>query len=135
MSASFRRTLEGGGLAVPGRESGDLSQAAALERLDGNAELLGEMAELFLQQYPKLLDELRGALASRDSKRLGRSAHTLKGSLGNFTSGAAFKSAERLEKLGRDRDFASAEEALNNLAEEIERLRPGLSSLVKEVVN
>ena len=59
----------------------------ALLRVGGDEELLKEIAEIFLEDYPKVLAEIQAALACGDARRLEQSAHTLKGSAGNFGGG------------------------------------------------
>jgi HPt (histidine-containing phosphotransfer) domain-containing protein len=107
-----------------------LNLAAALDRLGGDKELLEEVAQLFLQTSPDLLAEIRRAVAAGNAEALERSAHTLKGSVGNFGAEAAFDAALRLEKIGRSRELRGAEEALGVLEREMERVRPALKSLL-----
>src|SRR5205823_1268848 len=44
----------------PPRAAPQLDRAGALERVGGDAELLGELADLFRQDCPRLLEALRG---------------------------------------------------------------------------
>jgi two-component system sensor histidine kinase/response regulator len=107
--------------------------AAALARVEGDFSLLREMAELFLKNYPVLLKEIRRAIEKEDAKSLERAAHTLKGSVGNFPARAAFEAARELERLARRGEFARAVTACRALGDELERLKPRLQSLEKEV--
>jgi HPt (histidine-containing phosphotransfer) domain-containing protein len=113
----------------PTDTSAILNLAAALDRVGGDKELLEEVAQLFLDTSPHLLAGIRQAVAARDAPALERSAHTLKGSVGNFGAEAAFQAALRLERIGRSRDLSGAEEALQALEGEMERLRPVLARL------
>ena len=70
---------------------GVLDQAAALARAEGDMELLGEIAALFLEAYPKVLVDIRECLNRRDPAALARAAHNLKGSVANFCAPAAFQ--------------------------------------------
>lgn len=90
------------------------------------------MAELFLDDCPGLLSEIREAIARRDSKALEHSAHSLKGSVGNFSATAAFEAALRLEMMGSNGDMTRAEEAYSILEKEIERLKPAFAALGQE---
>ncbi len=58
--------------------------AAALERVDGDRELMKELAGLFLGECPRCMGEIRQAIAQRDGPGLQRAAHYLKGSVGNL---------------------------------------------------
>ena len=104
-----------------------LNLAMALDRVGGDRELLQEVAQLFLETSPELLEQIRQAAAERDAKTLERAAHTLKGSVGNFAADSVFQAALRLEKLGRAGDFSSVDQALAELEAEMRRLAPALT--------
>jgi two-component system, sensor histidine kinase and response regulator len=77
------------------------SDAEVLARFDGDCELLRELARIFLQECPKMLDDLREALHAADPKAVARAAHTLKGSVGNFAMPRPWETAQRLELLAK----------------------------------
>ena len=91
------------------------------------------MAAMFLQECPKHLSDIRQAVANCDSAALQTSAHTLKGSVSNFTAHKAAQAALQLEMMGRDGDLTRSEPALFELENEIERLKPALVALTKVV--
>ncbi len=123
-------TGEGATRVKPDEEVFD--RAAALERVQGDTELLLKIAHLFLTHCPQQLAKIREAIARRDGKSLERSAHTLNGSVRNFAARSAFNAALRLEAMGHEAEFTHAEEAFAELEGEIERLKPALESLEKE---
>ncbi len=110
-----------------------LDRLTALARVDGDANLLGELAGLFLADSARLLSAVEEAVARGDARALEHAAHALKSSVGNFAVHAAFQAAARLEMLGRQGDLTQAQEAYAALQQEIERLRPALLSLQREV--
>lgn len=106
-----------------------LDREVALSRVGGDAELLKEIAVLFLGEYPKILDELRLAAERGDSRKLERTAHGLKGSVSNFGAGVAVEAARKLEAMGRAQQFdgvacviGDLELALTSLRRELEAL-------------
>jgi CheY-like chemotaxis protein len=105
---------------------------AALKRVDGDRELLREIASLFFEDTPRLLAEVRNAIQRGDGKALERSAHTLKGSVGNFGARAAFEAAFSLEQMGRNGDFARATEVFTQLDRQLTLLIPALEAALKE---
>jgi HPt (histidine-containing phosphotransfer) domain-containing protein len=109
-----------------------LDKASALERAGGDLELLQEVARLFLDEYPKMLAEIRQAIHAGDARTLERAAHNLKGSVGNFGARAAHDAAYRLEVLARMGEMARVSEAYGSLESELSRLRPGLNELAEE---
>jgi len=106
-----------------------LDRAAALAQMDGDADLLAEMAELLLRDYSGQLSAIRAAVRDRDAKCLERAAHKLKGSLGIFGAKQAFESALLLETMARRADLTRAEETLVALEEALKCLAPALKEL------
>ncbi len=106
--------------------------AAALQRMGGDEDLLAELAGLFLENAPPMVTEAREALAAGDMERLGRAAHTLKGSVSNFSAKDAFDAAYHLETIARKGPADSAGPAVDALTEEIDRVMQELAALVKE---
>jgi two-component system sensor histidine kinase/response regulator len=104
-------------------------KALALSRVGGDAELLKEIAELFLDDYPKSLIELRAAVQVGDARRVERSAHGLKGSVSNFGARPAVDAALQLETMGRAQKLIEVEQVLRTLELALAALRPELESL------
>ena len=105
--------------------------SAALERMDGDADLLRDLAELFLGDCPRRMAEIRRAVREQDGPGLHAAAHYLKGSVGNLGVHQAFEAAERLERDGRELAWARAEMDWADLEEAIGRLEPALSDIVR----
>lgn len=97
-------------------ESGhSLELAVALSRVGGDRELLTEIAELFLTDFPHSLEELHAAVEGGDARKLEHAAHGLKGSVANFGARDAVAAALELESMGRAGKFADAAAALARL--------------------
>jgi HPt (histidine-containing phosphotransfer) domain-containing protein len=111
-----------------------LDLAEMLTHVDGDRQLLKEIVELFLEDCPKQLSDIRQAITQGDSAALMRTAHTLKGSVGNFAAKAAVDLALQLEMMGRQGNLAGAQEACSTLEKEIEHLKLALEALTKEQV-
>ena len=118
--------------AEPDPVDDPLDLTAALELVDGDRELLGDIIDLLLEQAPQSLSEIREAIAQGDGHKLDRAAHKLKGSLGNFGKKAAFAQALRLEEMGREGDLTDAESACAALEEEMARLTQALTAFKAE---
>ena len=95
--------------------------------LTGDPELRLELAQMFLDGCPKLLSEIRAALARRDGPSLKFAAHTLKGSAGVFKVQSAFDAALRMEHIGKDCDWDHADDAWEAVDREMSRLTATLS--------
>ncbi|MGA7853819.1 MAG: Hpt domain-containing protein [Candidatus Acidiferrales bacterium] len=90
-----------------------------LSRFGGDAELLRELADLFIQSCPKMLEDIRDAVQKQDAKALERAAHSLKGCVGNFFSKGARETAQQLEFVGKSGDLAGAAELAHLLEEQV----------------
>lgn len=101
-------------------------RSQALERMEGDEELLFEMIELFLEDCPSQMEGIRTALAAGDPDRLGNAAHAFKGSVGNFGARTSFDAAQRLEHLARERRIDESGDAVRELEAEVDRLGPRL---------
>jgi len=106
---------------------------AALDRVEGDSDLLGEMAAVFLENCEAMLDDVRRAAASRDTRTLERAAHALKGCLANLAADEAWHAAAHVESLGREKDLDRVPEACSQLEQAIERLRPAMDALLEPV--
>lgn len=109
-----------------------LDRAIALSRVGGDSELLQEMAQLFLEECPSQMEAIREAVGQRDPKAIERSAHSLKGSVGNFGAEAALNAALSLEMLGRAGNLDGVEAALSALESAIYQLQPEMASLASQ---
>ena len=109
-----------------------LDPNAALERVDGDRELLGEIIDLFQQDIDNLVQELEQAVQAKDPEAIMRTAHRLKGSVATFSAKPATEAALRLETMGRNGDIRDAAAAFRTLQGELARLQPALESLKVE---
>ena len=91
------------------------------------------LSHLFVEDSPRLLAEIRAAIPRGDAETVRNSAHTLKGSVGNFAAEAAFQAAFKLEAMGRNQDLTGAQEAMLELEREIELVVGELVSLTQEI--
>jgi HPt (histidine-containing phosphotransfer) domain-containing protein len=105
--------------------------AALMDRLEGDRELLRELVGLYLEDEPGLINQIVTAVAAGDAPSLARSAHTLKGSVGNFCAPAAQAAAAALEVAGREGRLAEAPALLERLSAELDRVRRALRALAE----
>ncbi len=111
------------------QETAFFDESELLNRFQGDREFLYELVELFLDDYPKHVEDMRQAVRAGDRRSLQRSAHTLKGSIGNFSCSEAFRAVIRLEEGVESSDVKEAGPALADLEQALERLRHGLVTL------
>ena len=110
-----------------------LTRAALLERVEGDQELLAEIINLFVDDAPRLMQALRGALQQGDMAVLERLAHSMKGAASNLSANLTAAAALQLEKNAKDRDAGAAQASLANLEAAIDRLLPVLTDMCQGV--
>jgi len=103
-----------------------LDEAGLLAVVSGHRDLLRELAELFLEDSPQRLLEIRKALDSGNFAALQRAAHTLKGSTSSLCGKRAAELALRLEELADTRDLPAARLSYSALADEVGKLQRAL---------
>jgi len=103
---------------------------AALEGVDGDEELLRELAQVFLEDSPRLLEAVCEAANLGDPVRLQRAAHAFKGSVANFAAGEVVTLALDLEQMGRDGHLTEIDPLVVNLRNLTETLRNELAALL-----
>lgn len=81
---------------------------ATLDNLDNDVEILQAIAATFVADAPRLLADLRTALADHDVTAVIRAGHSLKGSAENFGAAALIRAVKALEDASRTEDFPSA---------------------------
>ena len=102
----------------------------ALDNVDGSEDLLLELAQLFIDTCPGMLNEIREAIGNRDAAALQRTAHNLKGSARIFAAGGAVEEALRLEEMGAASEFDQADECFPHLEREVMQLSTALSERI-----
>ena len=121
-----------GGPATNVSTSTVLNATAALERVEGDHELLEELVGLFTEECVKMMADIQKALEERDGHLLARLAHTLKGSASNLGAVSVPEIARKLEEQARTQNWEGAAELVGSLQSEVERLRPELESLCRK---
>jgi PAS domain S-box-containing protein len=108
------------------KRMGELDYSAALARVGGDAELLQELAGMFMEEYPKLLEEIRRGLGEQNAAVASNAAHQLKGLLAQFGAETARQAAYAVEQPARQGDLAATRQNLQLLEEAMRRVHPDL---------
>ena len=105
----------------------------ALARLDGDRELFDEMAQRFREGCPKIMDDIRSAVDTRDAWALEHHAHDLKGWSANLGAAAVSHAAAALEDCARSGNLEQADDLLKTLKLSLDHLLPELESLSRTI--
>ncbi len=106
-----------------------------LKAFDNDWDFLKEIIEMFVADYPKMLQEIEGAIDAKDAPTLQRTAHALKGMLGNFQVETAVQKAYTLEKMGGAATFDQTKEIFTQLSDELDTLERMFLDIDREDAN
>jgi HPt (histidine-containing phosphotransfer) domain-containing protein len=90
-----------------------------LARLDRDLELAQQLAAIFIDECPQMVNRLRAAISEGSADEVRHAAHALKGSLSNFIDGGPTATAFELETMGRSGRLDETSRTLDRLEGEI----------------
>jgi signal transduction histidine kinase/CheY-like chemotaxis protein len=122
LDAVLMQVLGSRSVLIPPPDEPPIDLASALSAVDGDRALLREVIEVFRQDYPARVEELRGAIEHRAAQRMAQAAHSLKGALSIFGRTVAYDLAYELETLGRAGHLVGAPTVLQMLEQEFVRI-------------
>ncbi|HZX31190.1 MAG TPA: Hpt domain-containing protein [Rhodocyclaceae bacterium] len=108
----------------------ELDKTLILERLGGDLDLFGVMADMYLQDWGNYSRQIGEALAAANGPVLARHAHTIKSLLATFADQTGAALAARTEMRAKE---GRIEELSGPVAEIQERLRLVAVALEKEL--
>ena len=108
---------------------GEVDYSAALARVGGDADLLKELVGMFMEEYPKLLSQIREGLDRQDAASVTSAAHQLKGLLAQFGAEAGRQAAFAVEQPARQGDLATAGVNCQVLEATMRRIHPELAKM------
>jgi CheY-like chemotaxis protein/HPt (histidine-containing phosphotransfer) domain-containing protein len=108
---------------------------ALIKAFDNDWDFLKEVIDMFIADYPQMLKNIHDAIQTKDAPALQRTAHALKGMLGNFQVESATKKAYNLEKMGTEGNLEQAADIYTQLSTELDSLESMFLELSRETMN
>jgi CheY-like chemotaxis protein len=99
---------------------------SALKRLAGDADLFRELADMFAEDAPKLVEALETAIAEGRGSAVQRAAHSLKGLAANFGAAPMVAVAQEVELAGKREEIEIARGKLAELKQRLSTLQEAL---------
>jgi signal transduction histidine kinase/DNA-binding response OmpR family regulator len=132
LQATVRRCAPG---PAPKATAGDFAakRQIILQRMDGDAELLRELAAAFIVNSEELIKEMRSAIDAHDFTALRRAAHTYKGSAALFELSNIVERSHSLELMAEERNLQEAATLVVDLETCTGDARNFLRSLTEEI--
>jgi CheY-like chemotaxis protein len=117
--------------AAPSAADDDAGEMAALlEAFNHDGEFFKDVAEMFIADYPPMVETLKKAIADEDGALLSRTAHSLKGMARNFQIDGAADAARQLEMLADQDQFETAGHLFTRMVEELAGFERRLKQMV-----
>jgi PAS domain S-box-containing protein len=117
--------------AAPSAADDDAGEMAALlEAFNHDGEFFKDVAEMFIADYPPMVETVEKAIADEDGALLGRTAHALKGMARNFQIDGAADAARQLEMLADQDQFETAGHLFTRMVEELAGFERRLKQMV-----
>jgi HPt (histidine-containing phosphotransfer) domain-containing protein len=104
-----------------------ISISTAIKRLGNDQELMGDLINFFFEDFPSLLEELRGAILRHDWNRLQRAAHSFKGLAANFDAAPTVKAMQAIELQSTNQNPELLSKLLADAEVEVARLTAALA--------
>jgi two-component system, sensor histidine kinase and response regulator len=112
-------------------DAGEL--AALLEAFNNDGAFFKDVADMFITDYPPMVETVKEAIANEDGALLSRTAHALKGMARNFHVDGAADAALQLEILADQGQFETAQDLSRRLADELAGFERKLKQMVARV--
>jgi HPt (histidine-containing phosphotransfer) domain-containing protein len=113
---------------------GDRSSRVAVDlpdlllRVDNDLDLVGELIDIFKEEFPRLLQLLQESVAREDMKNVEATSHAMKGMLSGLSVTRAAAVASRLEQMGREGRSSGLADDLTLLECEVSNALPELNA-------
>ncbi|HYA35684.1 MAG TPA: response regulator, partial [Candidatus Binataceae bacterium] len=109
------------------KESIDPAALAALRAIDSEGEqFLQKLISMFLNDLTERVEAMKSAIDKGDAAALGRVAHALRGSCGNFGANKLLALCSQMEQIAQARTLANAAALYRELEEEASRVHLAL---------
>ncbi len=112
---------------TPAAPQMDIEQA--LSQLGGDAELLQETLDAFVEHLPQILGDLQAAITDGDPAKVRLYAHSLKGAASNICAEPARQIALQLEELGKQGTLKTADAKFEELKKQLGQLTSFVATL------
>ncbi|WP_017715148.1 response regulator [Kamptonema formosum] len=100
----------------------DAKMLQSLREIDA----LAEVIDLYLENFPHLLQSINAAVSSEDAVALRSAAHSMKSTSGTLGASGMFELCKQLEAMGRAGTTAEAPALVSQIEGEFERVRAAL---------
>ncbi len=106
----------------------DMAKFEELKEISG-ADFIDELVDTFLEDAPRLVNEMKSALRTNDAEAFRRAAHSLKSNSATFGADHLSALARDMEMMGKDRRLPESESSLQTLEQTLQAVDAELRGL------
>lgn len=100
--------------------------------IDNDKNLFQSLLELFVQEWPAVLEKIKKGLHENNSKQVEQNGHRLKGNLRNFYANEMAKLASKIEEAGREENLTNVKPFIDELESQLYELETELNQFYSE---
>jgi len=109
-----------------------LNRSQLVILVEGEIDLLASLVDIFAEEYPRILKELKEAVRIGDAKRMQQAAHSMKGVLRTLAGDRSAQLAECLEQMGREGKTEGSEVITSELESTTDALQVELRQFLSQ---
>ncbi len=109
--------------------SGQRLDYAFTQNVQKNKTLMAELVRDFLEDYPRVMEELRAGIGNQQCGEVEVLAHNLKSVIGFFNADVAFQMARQLETAAHEEDLENVRDVFLMLEGELRQVRENLMAM------
>ena len=106
-----------------------LDQSRLLDQFGDEPDIIEELRDLFLDDFPQQLAKIRAGLDANDANQVARAAHSLKGASGTFGAERVYRVSLAMEQLAREGKLDGVTMGYDLLKEELEKVVDAIHQL------
>jgi HPt (histidine-containing phosphotransfer) domain-containing protein len=103
----------------------------ALHRLGEDQELLRDIAQIYLEDAPAMVEKIHHAASQGDTSALQRAAHSLKGLAATLSAAEVAGAAARLEHMAASRNLSDTAKAVSEIDQHVSDLNAAVQQLLR----
>ena len=92
--------------------------------------IMAKLSQIYVQETPQMLQEIRQAIADKDYEAMRRVAHSFKSASRNIGALSIADFCLELENMGREQNIAGADEKIANIEAHYEQVKPQILSFI-----
>ena len=100
-----------------------IDREGGLRRVGGDHEIYDELMELFMENSTSQIEQLKEAVKNKEADSIEKVAHSIKGAAANLGVLLVQQSAFELEQIGSGSKLDMADQSLDKLIYELERVK------------